>query len=108
MKSNNPDDYLIYLNSQLIIWKDSDSIIDDDYFNKLFVKRFNNKFMVYNLINKKISFTDNQDKIIDFKAPEYPSYTLEFLITFAISVKNWLSLDSYNILVVFDKLKNVN
>lgn len=64
--------------------------------------------MVYNLTNKKVNFVDNQDKILDFKTPSYPSYSLEFLLTFSISVKNWLSLDSYNILVVFDDLKNVN
>jgi len=108
MKSSNPDDYLIYLNSQLVIWKESDNNIDPDHFNKLFEKRFNRKFMVYNLTTKKINFSDNQDKIVDFKAPEYPSYSLEFLLTFSISVKNWLSLDSYNILIVHDSLKNVN
>ena len=108
MKSSNPDDYLIYLNSQLVIWKESDNNIDQDHFNELFEKRFNRKFMVYNLTNKKINFTNNQDKIVDFKAPEYPSYSLEFLLTFSISVKNWLSLDSYNILIVYDSLKNVN
>lgn len=107
MKSANPDDYLIYLNSQLIIWKESDNNIDHDHFNQLFGKRFNGKFMVYNLTNKKICFSDNQDKILDFKTPDYPSYSLEFLLTFSILVKNWLSLDSYNILIVYDSLKNV-
>lgn len=52
-------------------------------------------------------FSDNQDKILDFKAPSYPSYSLEFLLTFSVSAKNWLSLDSYNILIVYDNLKNV-
>jgi len=90
-----------------VLWKDFDNGIDHENFNKLFEKRFDKKFIVYNLSNKKIDFYDNQDKILDFKTPEYPSYSLEFLLTFAISVKNWLSLDSHNILVVFDNLKNV-
>ena len=98
---------MIYLNSQLVIWKDSDNNIDHDHFNKLFEKRFNKKFLVYNLTDKKINFSDNQDKILDFKAPQHPSYSLEFLLTFSISVKNWLSLDSYNILIVHDNLRNV-
>lgn len=107
-KSSNPDDYLIYLNSQLIIWKDSpEDLIDHDNFNKLFDRRFNNKFMVYNLTNKNINFKSNIDKILDFQAPDYPSYLLEFLLTFSVSVKNWLSLDCYNVLIVFDTLKNV-
>ena len=93
----------------MIIWKDSgDEIIEHENFNKLFERRFNNKFMVYNLTNKIVNFKNNQDKILDFEAPDYPSYLLEFLLTFSVSVKNWLSLDSYNVLIVFDTLKNVN
>lgn len=107
IKSNNPDDYLIYLNSQLIIWKDCNNDINHETFNKLFEKRFNKKFMIYNLTQTKILFSENQDKILDFKTPDYPSYNLEFLLTFSISAKNWLTLDSYNILIVFDSLKNV-
>jgi hypothetical protein len=103
--NQNIEDCLIYLNSQIVIWKEEKNF-DDDNFNQIFSHRFNNKFLIYNLLEKKINFESNFDKIIDFKAPNYPSYTLEFLLTFAISVKNWLSLDSYNILIVHDDLKN--
>lgn len=101
----NIEDCLIYLNSQLVIWRD-DTNYDDDSFNQLFTHRFDNKFMIYNIMNKKIDFKLNQDKIIDYKVPDYPSYTLEFLVTFSISAKNWLSLDSYNILIVHDDMSN--
>jgi hypothetical protein len=102
---HNIEDSLIYLNSQLILWKE-DINHEDESFNELFRHRFSNKFMVYNLNDRKIEFKTNQDKIVDFKAPDYPSYTLEFLLTFAISAKNWLAIDSYNILLVHDSLKN--
>lgn len=101
----NIEEDLIYLNSQIVLWKEDNSY-DDENFNQLFEFRFNNKYMIYNLTNRKINFKKDTDKIIDFKAPDYPSYTLEFLLTFAISAKNWLSLDSYNILIVHDDLKN--
>lgn len=99
---------MIYLNSQIIIWKDSgEDLIDHENFNKLFHRRFDNKFMVYNLTNRNINFKTNVDRILDFQAPDYPSYLLEFLLTFSVSVKNWLSLDCYNVLIVYDTLKNV-
>lgn len=107
VKEEKIEDSLIYLNSQLVLWKETNSI-EDENFNQLFKHRFDNKFIIYNLIERKIDFSDNLDKVVDFKAPTYPSYTLEFLLTFAISSKNWLSLDSYNILIVHDDLKNVN
>jgi hypothetical protein len=103
---NNIEDNLIYLNSQLILWKHDDNY-EDDLYNKLFSFRFNNKFLIYNLIpGRKVEFQTNLDKLLDFIAPDSPSYTLEFLLTFAISAKNWLSLDSYNVLIVHDDLKN--
>ncbi len=102
----NIDDNLIYLNSQIILWKKSD-YYDNDAFNQLFNHRFNKKFMIYNLSENKLEMNNNMDKILDFKPPTYPTYTLEFMLSFAITAKNWLSLDSYNILIVHDDLKNV-
>jgi hypothetical protein len=105
IQSSNIEDSLIYLNSQLVIWKEN-SNFDDDSFNQIFSYRFNKKFMIFNLIERKIEFKSNSDKILDFKVPLHPAYTFEFLVTFAISAKNWLSLDSYNILIVHDNFDN--
>jgi hypothetical protein len=103
----NIDDNLIYLNSQIILWKKTDQF-DNDSFNQIFNHRFNKKFMIYNLSEQKLEMKNNMDKILDFKPPTYPTYTLEFMLSFAITSKNWLSLDSYNILIVHDDLKNVS
>jgi hypothetical protein len=101
----NIEDCLIYLNSQIVIWKDETSY-DDDQFASLLSFRFNNQFMIYNLQGRKMNLKKDQDKVVDFSVPDFPSYTLEFLLTFCISAKNWLSLDCYNVLVVHDDLKN--
>ena len=55
MQTSIIEDSVIYLNSQIILWK-RDLSIDDDNFNQLFSFRFNNKFMIYNLLNRKIEF----------------------------------------------------
>lgn len=102
---NNIEDCLIYLNSQIIIWREEISY-DDDQYESLFSFRFNNQYLIYNLLGRKLKMKKDVDKVIDFSVPDLPSYTLEFLLTFAISAKNWLSLDSYNVLIVHDDLKN--
>ena len=43
-----------------------------------------------------------QDKIVDFKLPNNPSFTLEFLIEFCVSAENWLSSDNSHILILHD------
>jgi len=63
--------------------------------------------MIYNLSGRKIDFKKNADVIIDFNPPKLPAYNLEFLLTFAISVKNWTSLDPENIILIHDDITNV-
>ena len=100
------DDTLIYLNSQVILWRYDESI-DDEAYNQVFNHRHCNKYMIYNLFNRKINFNKNYDTIIDFKVPDLPSYTLEFLLSFSVSAKNWLSLDQFNVLIIHDDISNV-
>lgn len=100
------DDTLIYLNSQVILWK-YDSSIDDEAYNQVLNHRHNNQYMIYNLLNRKIHFQRNLDTIIDFKTPDLPAYTLEFLLSFSVSARNWLSLDQYNVLIIHDDTSNV-
>ncbi len=100
------DDTLIYLNSQVILWK-YDSSIDDEAYNQVLNHRHINQYMIYNLLNRKIKFKKNLDTIIDFKTPDLPAYTLEFLLSFSVSARNWLSLDQYNVLIIHDDISNV-
>ena len=60
--------------------------------------------MIYNLLPDKIDTNIFPDKIIDFKLPNNPSFSLEFLISFCISSKNWLNAMENNILVIHDDL----
>jgi hypothetical protein len=100
------DDTLIYLNSQVILWK-YESSLDDEAYNQVLNHRHNNQYMIYNLLNRKIQFKRNSDTIIDFKTPDLPAYTLEFLLSFSVSARNWLSLDQYNVLIIHDDISNV-
>lgn len=99
-------DNLIYLNSQIVLWKYSNNFTDEE-FRDTFNHRFENKYIVYNLLERKINFEKDFDKIIDFVDSSLPIYPLEFILTFSISAKNWLSLDPFNILIVHDELNSV-
>jgi hypothetical protein len=105
VEPGNIEDSLIYLNSQIVLWREEPAY-DDENFNQIFSFRFNKKFLVYNLMKRKVEFKQDCDKVIDFITSDYPSYSLEFVLSFAVSAKNWLSLDSYNILIVHDDLKS--
>ena len=105
-KIANIEETLNYLTSQILVWK-SDPLIEDENYNQLFNQRHNNKYMIYNLSNRKIKFKKNPNVIVDFQVPDYPAYSLEFLLSFSVSAKNWLSLDQYNLLIIHDTLENV-
>ena len=71
----NIEDNLIYLNSQLILWKKNKNY-DNDSFNELFTHRFDNKFMIYNLSEEKVEmkkishFTNDNFKANEKKKKE--------------------------------------
>ena len=96
-------DSLIRINSKIFIWI-KDSNFKDDEFIKVIRANFKDNYMIYNLIPDKIETDTSPDKIIDFKLPNNPSFTLEFLISFCISSKNWLNAVEENILVIHDDL----
>lgn len=100
------DDTLIYLNSQVILWK-YDKTVDDEAYNQVLNHRHKKQYMIYNLLDRKIKFQKDFDTIIDFKTPDLPAYTLEFLLSFSVSARNWLSLDQYNVLIIHDDISNV-
>ena len=96
-------DSLIRINSKIFIWI-KDSNFKDDEFIKVIRANFKDNYMIYNLIPDKIETDTSPDKIIDFKLPNNPSFTLEFLLSFCISSKNWLNAVEENILVIHDDL----
>ena len=96
-------DSLIQINSKIFIWI-KDSNFKDDDFIQVIRSHFGDNYMIYNLLPDKIETETSPDKIIDFKLPNNPSFTLEFLISFCISSKNWLNAIEDNILVIHDDL----
>ena len=96
-------DSLIQINSKIFIWI-KDTNFKDDEFIKVIRANFKDNYMIYNLIPDKIETDTSPDKIIDFKLPNNPSFTLEFLLSFCISSKNWLNAIEDNILVIHDDL----
>ena len=96
-------DSLIQINSKIFIWI-KDTNFKDDEFIHVINSNFKDNYMIYNLIPEKIETDTSPDKIIDFKLPNNPSFTLEFLLSFCISSKNWLNAIEDNILVIHDDL----
>ena len=96
-------DSLIQINSKIFIWIKDTNFKDDDFIQVIH-SNFRDNYMIYNLLPDKIETSTSPDKIIDFKLPNNPSFTLEFLISFCISSKNWLNAMENNILVIHDDL----
>ena len=96
-------DSLIQINPKIFIWI-KDTNFKDDEFIQVIHRNFKDNYLVYNLLPDKIITEIFPDKIIDFKLPNNPSFSLESLISFCISSKNWLNANEENILVIHDDL----
>jgi hypothetical protein len=96
-------DSLIQINPKIFIWI-KDTNFKDDQFIQVIRSNFKDNYMIYNLLSEKIETETSPDKIIDFKLPNNPSFSLESLISFCISSKNWLNANEENILVIHDDL----
>ena len=96
-------DSLIQINPKIFIWI-KDTNFKDDEFIHVINSNFKDNYMIYNLLSEKIETNIFPDKIVDFKLPNNPSFSLEFLISFCISSKNWLNANEDNILVIHDDL----
>ena len=99
------EENIIQLNNRIILWQE-DKDYDDWQFFQLINHNYKKNYMIYNLTERKIDIKTDLDKIIDFPAPNNPSYTLEFLISFSISAKNWLISNKNNILILHDDISN--
>jgi hypothetical protein len=96
-------DSLIQINPKIFIWIKDTNFKDDDFI-QVIRNNFKDNYMIYNLLSEKIETSTSPDKIVDFKLPNNPSFSLEFLISFCISSKNWLNANNENILVIHDDL----
>ena len=99
------EENIIQLNNRIILWQE-DKDYDDWQFFQLINHNYKKNYMIYNLTERKIDIKTDLDKIIDFPAPNNPSYSLEFLISFSISAKNWLISNKNNILILHDDISN--
>ena len=94
-------DNLIKIHENIILWINDNNYLDCEYIN-LIIKDYKNDFLIYNITPRKIETNIDQDKIVDFKLPNNPSFTLEFLISFCISAENWLISDNSHKLIIHD------
>ena len=98
---NQISDNLIKFNENIILWINDNNYLDCEYIN-LIIKDYKNDFLIYNITPRKIETNIDQDKIVDFKLPNNPSFTLEFLISFCISAENWLISENSHKLIIHD------
>ena len=99
-------DNLIKINDNIILWINDNNYLDSEYIN-LIIKDYKNDFLIYNITPRKIETNIDQNKIVNFKLPNSPSFTLEFLISFCISSENWLlSNNSHKLIILDDPLIN--
>ena len=94
-------DNLFMINENIILWINDNNSSDSQYIDK-FNQDFHENYLIYNLTTRKIESELMQDKLMDFKLPNNPSFTLEFLIEFCISAENWLNSGSSHILIIHD------
>ena len=94
-------DNIIKINEKIVLWINDNNFKDSEYIS-LINQNYKENFLIYNITQRKIETDIMQDKIVDFKLPNNPSFTLEFLIEFCVSAENWLSSDNSHILILHD------
>ena len=94
-------DNIIKINEKIVLWINDNNFKDSEYIS-LINQNYKENFLIYNITQRKIETDIMQDKIVDFKLPNNPSFTLEFLIEFCVSAENWLSSDNSHILILQD------
>jgi hypothetical protein len=101
----NIEENLIQINNNVTLWIE-DSKFEDGQFLSIFKNKYKENFRIYNLTPRILNFTDNLEKVVNCHPPNYPSYTLEYLINFSISSKNYISLNEDNVLIIHDEIKD--
>ena len=102
--NNQISDNIIKINEKIILWINDNNFTYSEYIS-LITQNYKENFLIYNITQRKIETGIIPDKIVDFKLPKNPSFTLEFLIEFCISAENWLSSENSNILIIHDDPK---
>ncbi len=96
---------IISINNQINLWIE-DRNYDDEQYIQIINHYYKNNYIIYNLIPRKIETKTDLDKIIDYPIINLPSYSLEFLLTFSITCKNWLNSNKNNILILHDTIES--
>lgn len=99
------EETIYMINNQIVYWE-YDGGYTDDNFIQVFNKKFQKNYKIYNITSRQLEVKTDQDKIINLKAPDNPSYTLEFLMSFSIQAKKFLSSNPEHILIIHDDNQN--
>ena len=102
-------DFIIHINSQIVFWLlPEQNEYDDDSFIQVFNSKYTSNYIIYNLSPRQFTFKSKlpQNNIINYKAPDTPAYSLEFIINLAIAAKNYLSINDNNVLIIHDDAPN--
>ena len=104
-KNKNILNNIFQINNNLTLWID-DSDFQDEQFLSIFNQKFKSNYRIYNLMPRTLDFKSDLDKVVNCHPPNFPSYTLEYLINFSISSKNYISINEDNVLIIHDEIKN--
>lgn len=106
-KQKNINDTIIKISETVFLWQYNSSYEDEEYV-EIFNRIFKCNYIIYNITPRKISFKNPiyASKIKEFKSPDNPAYTLNYIITFCLSAKDWLSTCESNIIIVHNDLND--
>lgn len=99
------DESIYLINSHITLWQHDENYSDDDFIS-VFNQKFKNKYIIYNITPRKLQVKSNQDKIKDFKSPDFSSYTLEYIMSFSIEVKKHLKSNPDDVIIIHDDNQN--
>lgn len=104
------DDFIHYVSSKFAIWKKDKSLENEvSYFESTFDHTFKeHNYYILNFTNEEIAGWSKQEKILNFKYLNYPSYTLSFILEFALTIKRLDSSSNSPAFIFYDYLKTVS
>lgn len=104
--TKNPQNNLVFINSQIIVWKKSEEDNEIDY-ESYFRKQLKQDYHILNFSGIPVPNFKNDEIIITYKTPNLPSYTLQFILDFSFSIKEILDGNSKAIFVFYDFITSV-
>lgn len=101
-----PENNVMFISSKVALWKKTN--YDDEFdYSLYFEKQFNGKYIVLNMTNNDLIKFQEQNKIINYKVPVYPAYTLQFILDFCLTIKEILENDKDLSLIFYDSILSV-